>query len=336
MHSTRTFGSVHILTGEHNIAYAEELLVRAAKQSEPICEKRGWTVRRLVEFYPPQQHNLYGLNVNKGAEIRVRLRMPGDRASFLEYESVLKTLLHELCHIVHGAHSAEFYQLLDELVAECEALHARGVTQGMGHGTRLGGNRVVVSRSSDGVGGGEREAVRKAWLQRSRLLSVRGDVQRLGGDTSRVRSLTPAQAAAQAAERRLFDDKHCATTAVKLNNNDVEDDEEGEIEIISITQQPKKPVEQKSEPVKSKPSGSPAKRRRVASPEPSKPRQPTTTWRCHECTLINGNDRLRCDACDTPRRRPPALAAWMCPSCTFANVAGSIVCAVCSAKKPPS
>jgi hypothetical protein len=322
MRSTRSYGSVHVMSGEHNVAYAEELLVRAAKQTEPICEKRGWQVQRLVEFYPSRQANLWGLNYGKGAEIRLRLRHAGDRNAFVEYEGVLKTLLHELCHNVHSAHSAEFYQLLDELTAECESLHARGVTQGMGHGTRLGGNRSVNGSG----GGGDREVVRKAWLQRSRLLSVRGDVQRLGGDESRVQSLTPAQAAAQAAERRLFDDKHCATTAAAVAT----DEEEDEIEIISITQS-KLAVKQQS----ARPTSSPAKRRRVDPPP--KPTKPTSTsWRCHECTLINENDRLRCDACDTPRRRPPPLAAWMCPNCTFANVAGSVVCAICHESKPKS
>lgn len=39
-----------------------------------------------------------GLNVNRGARIKVRLRQPGDKGSFLPYNSILGTLLHELVH----------------------------------------------------------------------------------------------------------------------------------------------------------------------------------------------------------------------------------------------
>jgi hypothetical protein len=330
MHSQRTYGSVNVLSGEHNVAYAEELLVRAAKQTEPICEKRGWTVKRLIEFYPSTS-NLYGLNYNRGAEVSVRLRLPGDRASFCEYQSILRTLLHELCHNVHSAHSAEFYKLLDELTDECETLIARGVSQGMGHGTRLGGNRVVVTNNGNRLGASDprdaqREAVRKAWLQRSRLLSARGDVQRLGGDVARSKSLTPAQAAAQAAERRFYDDKNCATTAL-VDTDDNDDDDQ--IEIIRVSQQ---------QPPLTTTQASPAKRRRLSAPIPAAKKTPPPpppqikTWQCRECTLINDIVHVRCDACNTPRHvaPPKTTRMWICSACTFANGSSASVCAVCN------
>ena len=36
---------------------------------------------------------------------------------FLPYESVLGTMLHELCHNVYGPHDAKFYKLLDTITA---------------------------------------------------------------------------------------------------------------------------------------------------------------------------------------------------------------------------
>ena len=51
----------------------------------------------------------------------IRLREPEDSSSFLPWESMLGTMLHELCHIAIGAHSADFYKLLDELWTEIES-----------------------------------------------------------------------------------------------------------------------------------------------------------------------------------------------------------------------
>ena len=81
----------------------------------------------LVEFMPKSK-NLLGLNVNGGQKICVRLRDANAPTSFLPYDHILGTLLHELVHIVHGPHAAPFYKLLDELTDECEQLMAQGVT----------------------------------------------------------------------------------------------------------------------------------------------------------------------------------------------------------------
>eukprot|EP00924_Labyrinthula_sp_SR-Ha-C_P016778 snap_masked-scaffold_6-processed-gene-14.10-mRNA-1 protein AED:1.00 eAED:1.00 QI:0/0/0/0/1/1/4/0/223 len=83
---------------------------------------------------------LLGLNVNRGQKILIRIRRerpkkitkknpardPLPRSAvhtihsdkFLTYSSVLDTLLHELAHIVHSNHSADFYDLWNELREE--------------------------------------------------------------------------------------------------------------------------------------------------------------------------------------------------------------------------
>ena len=43
------------------------------------------------------------------------------------YTLVLGTMLHELCHIVHGPHNDKFYSLLEELRVEAEELIDKGV-----------------------------------------------------------------------------------------------------------------------------------------------------------------------------------------------------------------
>jgi len=47
--------------------------------------------------------------------------------SFLPYEALLETLLHELTHMVHGPHNQAFYRYLDELKQEMESLMVRGL-----------------------------------------------------------------------------------------------------------------------------------------------------------------------------------------------------------------
>ena len=45
-------------------------LTRAARQVEPIMKKRGWSVRKLSEFLP-RSDGLLGLNINRGAHVRM-------------------------------------------------------------------------------------------------------------------------------------------------------------------------------------------------------------------------------------------------------------------------
>ncbi|CAI5465953.1 unnamed protein product [Closterium sp. Yama58-4] len=118
---------------------ARSLLERVAKQVEPIMARRKWKVPLLSEF-SPSNARLLGLNINRGREIRIRLRPAGKPDSFFPYEHVLGTMLHELTHIERGPHDAKFYKLLDELNEECDDLIARGITGTpfVGSGHRLG------------------------------------------------------------------------------------------------------------------------------------------------------------------------------------------------------
>jgi hypothetical protein len=125
--SLQSFGSINVLRTKPQHAEALELLTKAAKQVQPILKKRSWFVGKLTEFLP-KSPNLLGLNVNRGQEIKIRLRYPGNEGSFYEWHHVLGTLLHELVHIVHGPHNAAFYKLLDELWEDAEDLMDRGIS----------------------------------------------------------------------------------------------------------------------------------------------------------------------------------------------------------------
>ncbi|KAJ2611425.1 hypothetical protein H4S08_003168 [Coemansia sp. RSA 1365] len=171
-------------------------------------QRHGWRVKVLREFYP-RTANLLGLNVNRGQEIRLRLRSAHDDGLFLEYTEVLGTMLHELVHIVRAPHDSVFYQHLDELRHETEELMARGYT---GDGFHSDGRRV---------GQGVSHNVPRHQLREKRLRAVEGRAVVMGG---RARTLggvgwamkqaqhTPAQMAAMALERRLRDEKWCGET----------------------------------------------------------------------------------------------------------------------------
>jgi hypothetical protein len=182
---------------------ARALLLKAAKQVEPIMKTRGWKVRNLVEIIPPSP-NLMGWNQNRGETIAIRLRQVRSDDSFFDFHHVLGTLLHELCHIVHGPHDTHFYALLDELWGEVEGLMDKGVS-GLGPfestGYRAGG---ILKSHADA-----REAQVQAALKRQRLGTLMGGPssgKRLGGGSvgKDVRAL-----AAEAAQRRAADNIWC-------------------------------------------------------------------------------------------------------------------------------
>jgi hypothetical protein len=74
----------------------------------PCPETSQGHIRQALLFALQTQTNLLGLNVGGGGghtrEVKVRLRPARDPESFLPYESVLHTMLHELVHNVRGPH----------------------------------------------------------------------------------------------------------------------------------------------------------------------------------------------------------------------------------------
>jgi hypothetical protein len=119
-----------------------------------------------------------GLNVNRGQKILLRLRYPGDRNLFLPIEEVTDTMLHELCHIVHGPHDAKFHALWDQLRDEHEGLVRKGYTgEGfLSEGHRLGGRGQVPMD--------EARRLARAAAEKRRVLSA-GSGRKLGGAAPR-------------------------------------------------------------------------------------------------------------------------------------------------------
>ncbi|KAI3852265.1 hypothetical protein MKW92_022740 [Papaver armeniacum] len=91
-----------------------------------IMNKHRWRVGIMTELAPVgyvgiSPKCLLGFNKNQGEEISLRLRTD-DLKGFRKYESIKKTLLHELAHMLHSEHDANFYALDKQLNEEAVSL----------------------------------------------------------------------------------------------------------------------------------------------------------------------------------------------------------------------
>ncbi|XVF71820.1 hypothetical protein PTKIN_Ptkin12aG0070200 [Pterospermum kingtungense] len=127
-----------------------------------IMNKHQWRVGVMTEMAPVgyvgvSPKCILGFNKNHGEEISLRLRTD-DLKGFRKYESIKKTLLHELAHMVFSEHDSDFYALDKQLNEEAESLDW---TKSRGHtlsGIRYSENYeeefyVENGRSSQKVGG---------------------------------------------------------------------------------------------------------------------------------------------------------------------------------------
>ncbi|KAE8679158.1 Zinc ion binding isoform 2 [Hibiscus syriacus] len=197
---------------------AKKFLQKIAKQVQPIMCKHKWRVKLLSEFCP-NNPRLLGLNVGGGIHVKLRLRRPNRDWDFYPFDQVLDTMLHELCHNVHGPHNSSFYKLWDELRKECEELMSKGIT-GTGEGFDLPGRRLGGFSRQPPLSSLRQTALAAA-ENRARLGSLLpSGPKRLGGDSTIKNALSPVQAAAMAAERRLQDDIWCGSHCSEIAEDD--------------------------------------------------------------------------------------------------------------------
>ncbi|EXJ74204.1 uncharacterized protein A1O5_02498 [Cladophialophora psammophila CBS 110553] len=188
---------------------ALHILRKTASIVKPIMRVRNWRVGILCEFFP-DDHGLLGLNINRGEKIYLRLRYAGDETQFLPFESVVDTMLHELCHIVHGPHDQAFNALWDKLRDEHETLLRKGYTgEGfLGKGSRLGGQRIPRTEL-------QRQA--RATAERRRQVSVlsQGSGGKVGGQGI-LRGQNAREIIAAAAEKRNRISRGCGSAVPEM------------------------------------------------------------------------------------------------------------------------
>ncbi|KAG6602796.1 Neutral zinc metallopeptidase, Zn-binding site [Phytophthora cinnamomi] len=214
MATSFAIAEVKALVRQPQRAQAQQILERLAAAVLPILTRRRFCVRRLLEFFP-KDGCLLGMNVNRGAKIYVRLRPQRSPGSFLPYEALLETLLHELTHMVHGPHNQAFYQYLDELKQEMESLMVRGLVgeegarfAGAGEGQRLGGDSAGVPIRVAAVLAARRREQYNSLLggERSRRL---GSKTSSGASREVLDPQTLRRRVLEAAERRRRDNELC-------------------------------------------------------------------------------------------------------------------------------
>ena len=263
------------------IEMAQNLLIQLANHVWPIMKKRNWKVRNLVEFLPSNP-NLLGLNINRGREIKIRLRPAHcSDGEFYPFHHLLGTLLHELVHIVRGPHDTQFYKFLDELWEEYEL----DIGNRMPDGSMVGGRQV-----SDGetnklqiLNAEKRASLAKVMPQGGR---------KLGG--SKVKDLK--KAILDAAERRAKDSKWCGShdDIVEIRDPSEISKVRNPTEIVQI----KDPTNTDNVEVIVISSDSeldepPSKKNRL--------QKEYIIWICNTCTLSNQPKSLVCDACLSSR-----------------------------------
>mmetsp|Transcript_26867 Transcript_26867/g.32621 ORF Transcript_26867/g.32621 Transcript_26867/m.32621 type:complete len:671 (+) Transcript_26867:207-2219(+) len=131
-----TFGSYKVLEARAGRELtppeteAKQLLYRLA--SDPgivgIMHKHKWAVGELTEMPPEGKVGvsavcLLGYNRNQGQEISLRLRTD-DMKGFRKYDVIIKTLLHELAHMVWSEHDNNFKSLDSQLNKEYNSIHS--------------------------------------------------------------------------------------------------------------------------------------------------------------------------------------------------------------------
>lgn len=295
-------------------------LKKIASKVKPIMRARGWKVGLLAEFYP-DEHNLLGLNVNRGQKILLRLRYPGDRNQFLPFEEVLDTMLHELCHIVRGPHDVQFHNLWNQLRDEHEALLLKGYTgEGfLSEGHRLGGQSIPLHEA--------RRRARAAAEKRDAQSGRANPGRRLGGAAPRpgqdIRSVI-----ANAVNRRSnWNPQGCGSTnhtqrevqeisETASKNGFTTQAEEDAANEAAIAQaywelvqedEKKKYGDAYVPPTAQNPTGNGGGfvfdylDSDEAQPPFTETAPDVASWACDACTLVNPEKYLACDACNKPR-----------------------------------
>ncbi|KAL9017955.1 MAG: hypothetical protein Q9185_004700 [Variospora sp. 1 TL-2023] len=326
-------------------AEALQTLRKVASLVKPIMRQRGWRVGVLTEFFPPEQ-NLLGLNWNKGQRICLRLRYPGDERQFLPLEQVVDTMLHELCHNVHGPHNEAFHNLWNQLRDEHEALLRKGYTgEGfLSEGRKLGGSTQRIPMH-------EAQRRARAAAEKRRTLTA-GSGQKLGG--ARVlRGHDMRKVIADAAQRRIDIMRGCGDTdtarvreIVDSTNHtgfktkaDVDDADEEAIMLAYIDliqdEEREKYGKEYVPPSKDNPAG--LQRSAATKPQPgsASAKPPAAAAAAAAGGVVGGAPvPTHIFDLDDPSSAADFSFSWTCNICTLVNPPNYLSCDACGTDRP--
>ncbi|KAI0095226.1 WLM domain-containing protein [Irpex rosettiformis] len=344
---------------------ASQILQRVASLVKPVMKKHKWTLLVLSEFFPDSPNLLVSIvrgsivdigstkplsDVNGGQKILLRLRPPHAPDAFYDEDHIIGTMLHELAHNVHGAHDEKFYQLLSELEDEYEALKQSGYD---GEGFHAKGTRLGQFVSHNLPPHLARQRALEAAENRRRIDTLMGRARRLGGPVL-TRNMSPSELAAQAAERRIRDEKTCASGDVASREVEKAARESIRDEVIDLT------ADSDTEVIIIDERLSTGDTSKVAVEKPRKSRTPSSTNTPSPRSDSPGgyhskrpSSQLRSTPLPKQRTPPPSpmvltnertnpsgtwrdKESWACPRCTLVNEPLTIQCAACRLIRPLS
>lgn len=180
------FGAIYVLSNHPQL---KNLLLKAAQQCSVMMKRRGLYVDELREMTYNHEHEsdrtLYGYNEVYGERHTIYIRLRWNENTFLEYHTILGTLLHELVHNTIHDHSSAFHKLLEEYeneVIDGNYAHKSRVSANacrLGGRVKTGSKRIILAEAAE---------------------KRRGTTNVLGGNKKKM---TPREACAAAAEKRL-------------------------------------------------------------------------------------------------------------------------------------
>ncbi|KAI0684766.1 WLM domain-containing protein [Cytidiella melzeri] len=320
---------------------ALHMLQRVASLVKPIMKKHKWVLPVLSEFFP-ESPNLVGLNINRGEKILLRLRPAHASDTFYDEDEIVGTMLHELTHNVHGPHDDKFYKLLSELEDEHLALKQSGYD---GDGFHSKGSRLGQYVSHNLPPYLARQRALEAAESRRRVGGMMGGARRLGGAVL-SRTISPRELAAKAAERRILDEKACASGDVANREAEKAARESIQDEVIDLTADDDTEVIIVDEKL---PSGDTSK---VAMEQSRKSRSTSKgTSRSSSPAYQSKRPMSRLRTMPMPRQKTPPSSpmvsstadshgtwrtngSWECSRCTLVNDPLTLQCAACTLIRP--
>jgi hypothetical protein len=99
---------------------SKQYLDNLTELASEICRQRGWRVIPITELGLDYNINVLGTNVNKGSQIKIRLKNMNNE--YFPWFELVGTLCHELAHNEISDHSYSFYKLMDEIHDDIEKL----------------------------------------------------------------------------------------------------------------------------------------------------------------------------------------------------------------------
>lgn len=239
---------------------------------------------------------------------------------------------------MRGPHDATFYKILDELNDELDQLLLTGqkgysAFDGVGH--KLGDNTgfplsPLAIKNRALVAAEQRRQVQRVMLPTGGV--------RLGGSTPNQleKSLTPKQMAAQAAERRLRDQKWCGGLQEESADDDNTTPNDPQTSTVIVLDD-----DDDHNTANTNPSG--RKRGRDDDDDDDNQGSLTTkrhhaTWICAICTFENQELVLACAMCLSERTNAvdtsnSKTTSWACPQCTLLNDMATTTCDACAFNK---